>query len=162
METPEQREERIRRLEQGRRGRQAQTNWWQWPNPGFCPGPFDPPPPVEVAPGRGDLNYSSWNTSWMMPTPTALQLIPYGWISYAQIFQTQPWVAAAVMRMLTWAIRVPLKCYRRGSRPNDRERLRYGDHPIATMIGDPWKGGSAARLVMNLLGPILVHGNSVT
>jgi HK97 family phage portal protein len=91
-----------------------------------------------------------------------LGLIGHRAVSFARIFQSQPWVAAAVMRMLTWAVRVPLRCYRRNNDPNDRDILLPDDHPIAQMIESPWPGGSQAQLVMNLFGPILVHGNSVT
>ena len=75
---------------------------------------------------------------------------------------SQPWVAAAVMRMLTWAIRVPLKVYRReGDDPADRRRLRSHEHALAATI-ESQDGRSAAQLTMQLLGPVLVHGNSVT
>jgi HK97 family phage portal protein len=155
MLSPDAYEEHCRRLEEGRARRHGQT----WPGRGV--GPLPGQRPVEIAPGRGDLNYTSWNGGWPQ-APTGVPLVPYGWVSFANIFQTQPWVAAAVMRMLTWAVRVPLKAYRRGSEPNDRERLRPGNHRVATMITNPWKGASQAQLVMALLGPVLVHGNSVT
>ena len=82
-------------------------------------------------------------------------------ISYAKMFQTQPWVAAAVMRMLTWSIRVPLKTYRRTG-DDSRVRLRPDDHTVARAIGEPWDRANMAQLVMNLFGPLLVHGQSLT
>jgi hypothetical protein len=154
METTAEREQRIERLEADRRRRrEAQTVW---------PTPDDVGTgvvPIEIAPGRGDLNYSSG----AVPTfPTSLGLIQKN-VSFARLFQSQPWVAAAVMRMLTWAVRVPLKAYRStGSDSADREHLLPGGHPVADMIANPWPGGSQSQLVMNLLGPVLVHGNSVT
>lgn len=158
METLEQRQERIARLEAGRaaRGLLAAT-------------PDADPGPVEIAPGRGDFNRSS------VPAGPAGSSLPMpvlgvgdsiftvdGWqISYARLFAEQPKVAAAVMRMLTWAVRVPLKVYRRTG-DDSRERLRDGEHPLATGIAHPWAGGYPAALTMALLGPFLVHGNSVT
>lgn len=82
-------------------------------------------------------------------------------ISYARLFAEQAWVAAAVMRMLTWAVRVPLKAYRRTG-DDSRERLRPDDHPVAAAIAQPWPGSYPAQLTQFLLGPFLVHGNSVT
>jgi HK97 family phage portal protein len=147
VESATQRDDRIRTLEQRRESRRADS---VWPTP-------DKIGAVEVAPGRGDLNYSS---SFVYQPVTALQLIGSQSVSFARLFQSQPWVAAAVMRMLTWAIRVPLVAYRRKDDPNDRTPLGIGDHPIADMIAKPWDRGNAAQLIMNLLGPVLVHGNS--
>lgn len=92
--------------------------------------------------------------------PPSLSLIGDKVISYARLFQTQPWVGAAVMRQLTWAVRVPLKVYRRTG-DDSRERLREGDHPLADAVISPWERGSLAGLVQSFLGPMLVHGNSV-
>lgn len=115
--------------------------------------------PLQIGPGRGDLRYSSG----FIPTfPTALGLVGNKTISFTRIFQSQPWVAAAVMRMLTWAVRVPLCAYKKTGTDYASKKLGPDDHPIARLIANPWKGGSAAQLVMNLLGPILVHGNSVS
>ena len=150
METLEQRIERIGRLERSRAKRHAQTTW---------PTPDDVALPMQVAPGRGDLNFSSWPPPAI---PTALWTVGNRPVSFARLFQSQPWVAAAVMRMLTWAIRVPLKVYKReGDDPADRHRLREWEHPLAQAIRAQ-DGRSAAQLTMQLLGPVLVHGNSVT
>lgn len=155
METLEQRQERIARLEAGRaaRGLVAEA----------------PPGPVEIAPGRGDLTRSSvpvGPSAGLLPMPlvgdaTGIRTVD-GWqVSYAKLFAEQPKVAAAVMRMLTWAVRVPLKVYRRTG-DDSRLRLRDGEHPLATGVAHPWPGGYPAALTMALLGPFLVHGNSVT
>jgi len=155
METLAQYEERCRRLDERRASMRAQ----------------EPEGPVEIAPGRGDLTRTS------VPVGPSAPLLPSPWIpqatdvgirtvdgrqiSYAKLFAEQAWVAAAVMRQLTWAVRVPLKVYRRTGE-DSRVRLRDGDHPLATGIAHPWEGGYPAALTMSLLGPFLVHGNSVT
>jgi len=117
--------------------------------------------PVEIAPGRGDLNKSSvyWGPEGLV-FPTTLQLVGNKTVSYAKLFQTQPWVAAAVMRMLTWSVRVPLKVYKRTGE-DSRERLWPGDHPLADSLRLPWERGYLAALVQAFLGPLLVHGNSM-
>lgn len=155
METAPQRDERIARLEEGRAKRRADGVVWPTPDSSGT-GVV----PVELGPGRGDLNYSS--TGLLAAYPTALSLVGQRTVSFSRLFMSQPWVAAAVMRMLTWAIRVPLKCYRRvGDDPEDKVRLRYGDHPLATAIERPWDRGSQAELIQAMLGNVLVHGNSV-
>jgi HK97 family phage portal protein len=151
METAAEREDRIARLDRQRAERHAGP---VWPTPDDVGAGR-----VQVAPGRGDLTVSSWST---YDPPTALWTIGDRPVSFARLFMSQPWVAAAVMRMLTWAIRVPLKVYRReGIDPADRTRLREWDHPLAAAILHQ-DGRSGPQLIMDLLGPILVHGNSVT
>lgn len=112
---------------------------------------------VELGAGRGDLTtssvpFSAWDgASFFGGRP----------VSYAKMFATQAWVAIAVMRLLTWSIRVPLKVYRMGDADGDRHRLRPGDHRLATGVSYPWERGSMADLIMALLGPLFVHGNSL-
>jgi HK97 family phage portal protein len=150
METEAEFEVRSQLLEERRADRRAQsTNAPDYLGTGV----------TELAPGRGNLNY---NSSPYGSAPLAMTLIGNRSVSFTRLFQTQPWVAAAVMRLLTWALRVPIKCYRRtGDDPNDRKVLGPGDHPIAELLVHPWDRGNQAQLIMNLLGPILVHGNSV-
>ncbi|WP_217913226.1 phage portal protein [Miltoncostaea marina] len=118
--------------------------------------------PVELAPGRGDLRGSStpleeWFGS--LGARGAVRLVGGKTVSYARLFAEQPWIGAAVMRMLTWAVRVPLKAYRRDG--DDRRRLRPDDHPLAAALLTPWERAGQAQLVQAFLGPVLVHGNAV-
>lgn len=152
METLQEREERIRRLEGERASRRNAEVVW--------PIPDDPGAgvtPIEVAPGRGDLNYSS---AFVPTFPTALAVVNRT-VSFARIFQSQPWVAAAVMRMLTWAVRVPLRVYRDTGDKNGAQELKPTDHPLAAALAQPWDRGYTAQLVQAMLGPVLVNGNSV-
>jgi HK97 family phage portal protein len=114
--------------------------------------------PVEIAPGRGDLRrFSAPFGAYDRGLAT---LVGGRTVSYADLFATQPLVATTVMRIMTWAMRCPLKAYvRTGS--DSRERLRPGDHALADALASPWERGATAQLVQALLGPLLVHGNAV-
>lgn len=116
--------------------------------------------PVEIERGRGDLRFSSTPYGFQ-PMPTSVLLAGGKQVSYAQLFANQPMIAAAVMRLLTWSVRVPLKVYRRTGE-DSRERLDPKDHPLAAAVVAPWEGGSQAQLIMALLGPTLVHGNALS
>ena len=113
------------------------------------------PDPVEISPGGGDLRYSSASTDLLGWDTIALA---NGFSSHAEIFERQTWVSTAVMRMLTWAVRVPLKVYRRTG-DDSRVRLRPDEHRVAELLDRPWGRDSVAQLTQSLLGPLLVDGN---
>jgi HK97 family phage portal protein len=113
--------------------------------------------PVELAPGRGDLRFSS--VPFNAYDRGFATLIGGRTVSYADLFESQPLVAMGVTRLLTWSLRVPLKAYLRTG-DDSRERLRAGD-PLADALLEPWDRGSTAQLVQALLGSLLVHGNAV-
>lgn len=117
--------------------------------------------PVTLGPDRADLRYSSLPIGAYGSTGGSVALIGDKTVSFANVFATQPWVAAAVMRLMTWAVRVPLKCYRRTG-TDSRVRLRPNDHPLARAVVEPWETGSQADLIMAMLGPLLIHGNDLT
>lgn len=112
--------------------------------------------PIEIDEGRGDLRYTSMPFELWDGGPF-LGSRP---VSFAKVFATQQWVAIAVMRLLTWSVRVPLKVYRRTDSEGGRKRVMPGEHPLADAITAPWERGSSADLVMGMLGPLLVHGNT--
>lgn len=116
--------------------------------------------PIEIAPGRGDLNRNSGLLGPEGVVSLGLTMIGNRPVSFTRLFQTQPWVAAAVMRMLTWSIRVPLKAYRRTGE-DSRVRLRPEEHPLPASLSRPWDRGYTGALIQCLLGPVLVHGNSL-
>lgn len=118
--------------------------------------PYGKTEPVELGEGRGDLRFSSvpiglWDGAGVFLDQP---------VSYARIFAEQPWVAIAVMRLLTWSVRVPLKLYERTGE-TERRRVRPSEHPAAAVVAEPWERGFAAELISSLLGPMLVHGNSL-
>lgn len=115
--------------------------------------------PVEISLGGGDLRYRSLPFGFA-PIPTSVGMSGGRRVSFARLFATQPMIAMAVMRLLTWSVRVPFKVYRRTG-ADSRERLSPADHPLAAALVDPWERGSQAQFVMALLGPMLVHGNAV-
>lgn len=82
-------------------------------------------------------------------------------VSHARMFQDQPWVGIAVMRMLTWSVRVPLKLYERLDDNGNRRRIQPAEHPLAAAIVEPWPRAWQAQLVHGMLGPLLVHGNGL-
>lgn len=114
----------------------------------------------EVSPGSGDLTYAA--APFEISDAFSFGSAFYGGrpISYARVFAEQPWVATAVMRLLTWAIRVPLKTYRMLD-DGGRERLTPEQSELARGLAFPWPRGCQADLVMALLGPLCVHGNAL-
>lgn len=118
---------------------------------------------IEVGPGRGNMRQAAVPAAqWFSGGGRAgTELIGGRTVSHARLVADQPYVGAAVMRMLTWAVRVPLKIYRRIDDDN-RQRLGVSEHPLALAIRDPWEGASQAQLIQALLGGVLVHGNSVS
>lgn len=113
---------------------------------------------VELGSGRGNLSYSSMPFSMWDGGP----FFSGRPVSYAKVFATQPWVGIAVMRLLTWSVRVPLKVYQRLGDDGERRRLQRDEHPLANAVVSPWDRGCMAHLVMSLLGSLCIQGNSLT
>lgn len=120
-----------------------------------------PGPPIRLGPGRADLRNSSVPFGAWAGGGMGVEMVDRQVVSYAMLFATQPWIAAAVMRLMTWSVRVPLKVYRRTG-DDSRERLMPGDHPLADAVATPWPRGCTADLTMGIVGSASVHGNSVT
>lgn len=154
METLQEREARIAALEE-RRSAQA-TGIWPTPDTGGLGSSL-----VKIAPGRSVTTTPTFGG--YEATPTALARIDDRPVSFARLFQSQPRIGAAVMRMLYWAVRVPLKLYRLDDSddPNAAVEVKPGDHPLATALQTPWDRASNIDLIQGLLGPLLVNGNSV-
>lgn len=112
--------------------------------------------PIEVAPGRGDLRYSSQP---FFDLRRSISVVG-GHISFAQLVAEQPLVASAIGWHQRQSRRVPLKAYRKTG-DDSRERLQPKEHRVADAIAHPWEGGSQLQLVEHLLGSFLTHGNSL-
>lgn len=116
---------------------------------------------VEVGPGRGDLTISSYPAGGDGGmSARGVAQVDGRHVSYARIFAEQPTVAMCAMWILRQAIRVPLKTYRRTG-DDSRERVRRGDHPVATAMSAPWERAGQYDLIASLLGPAIVHGNGL-
>jgi len=149
-------EEHCQRLEQDRAQRKADIGT-VWPTPDDTAHSVVP---IEIAPGRGDLRVMS---GFYPAFPTALAMVGRRTVSFARIYMSQPWVAAAADWMMRRAIRVPLRVYRRhGDDLRERQILTPKDHPLAAAIESPWDRGSRADFIQAMFGPVLVHGNSTT
>jgi HK97 family phage portal protein len=89
---------------------------------------------------------------------SGLTLIDGRTISYAEIYRTQPWVAAAVNVLARQISRLPLKVYELNSQ-NERERVSSGD-PLVDLIQHPAPRCGATQLKQWMAFPALLHGNS--
>jgi HK97 family phage portal protein len=114
---------------------------------------------VTVIPYVDPARASRLLDQWFAAPDGAVSMLPGRTVSYAELYAEQLWVGACVDRLLTWSLLVPLKTYRRTGPDGEREQVR--DHPLAAAIGAPWAGAGAVHLVQHLLGPKLVHGNTL-
>jgi HK97 family phage portal protein len=106
-----------------------------------------------------DPEHASRPLEWYGSPDNGVPLVGGRTVSYADLVGSQLWVGACVGRLLTWSNLVPLKTYRRTGPDGERERVR--DHPLARAIESPWPGAGGVQLVEHLLGPKLVHGNTL-
>lgn len=79
-------------------------------------------------------------------------------VSYAQLYRTQTYVAAAIDVLTEQVSRLPLKVYEKNSQG---ERQRVVDHPLVDLIRNPFPRCGPTQLKQWLMGPALLHGNSV-
>lgn len=114
--------------------------------------------PIEIAEGRGDLRFSSVPFEFWPGGGGNVVTVDGRVVSHADLYAKQTWIAAAVKRLLSWSVRVPLKAYRQTG-DDSRERLR--EHPLADAVKHPWERGSQAQLVTSFLGSELIHGNGL-
>jgi HK97 family phage portal protein len=79
-------------------------------------------------------------------------------ISFSDIYNTQPVVAAAINKLTRQGSTLPLKVYRREDN-GERERLR--DHPLELLLRRPISRRGPVHWKQWVLMPLLTHGNSL-
>lgn len=79
--------------------------------------------------------------------------------SFLGIYDSQPWVAAAVNKINRHVMPLPLRLYREVT--DDGEFEPVYSHPLMDLILEPWERGSSINLKQKLSFPVLVHGNAV-
>lgn len=82
-------------------------------------------------------------------------------LSFSEMFAQQALVGTAVMRLITWSVRVPWKAYERGPK-GEKSRVEPTGIGLGRALVEPWPGGFQAQLVSHMLGSLLVHGNALT
>lgn len=79
-------------------------------------------------------------------------------VSFSEIYNTQPVVAAAVNKLTRQGATLPLKVYRR---KESGERERVTDHPLADLLSRPVARRGPVHLKQWVFMPLLTHGNSI-
>lgn len=79
-------------------------------------------------------------------------------ISYADVYNTQPVVAAAVNKLTRQGATLPLKVY---VRKDNGERDRVVGHPLEKLLRQPLSRRGPVHWKQWVLMPLLVHGNAV-
>lgn len=78
--------------------------------------------------------------------------------SYADIYETQPVVGAAINKITRQASTLPLKVYRRNEL-NERERVF--DHPLANLLSKPSPRRGSVHIKQSIFMSMLTHGNAL-
>lgn len=87
-------------------------------------------------------------------------LAPDGTIqSFLGLYETQPWVAAAVNKLNRGIMDLPLRLYREVTDDGEIEPVHR--HPALDLILNPWDGGSPSKFKQKLSFPALIHGNAL-
>jgi HK97 family phage portal protein len=79
--------------------------------------------------------------------------------SFIGLYDSQPWVAAAVNKINRHVMALPLRLYREVT--DDGEFEPVHQHPIMDLILHPWERCGSVQLKQKLSFPTLVHGNAV-
>lgn len=99
---------------------------------------------------RPSVPFGMWGSS-------TLTLIDGRAISFAEIYRTQPIVAAAINVFVRQISRLPLKVYEKNSQ---NERARVTNHKLVDLIQNPAPRCGATQLKQWIAMPLLLHGNS--
>ena len=79
--------------------------------------------------------------------------------SYQGLYESQPWVVAAVNKLSRGIMDLPIRLYREVTEDGEVEPVYR--HPVMDAILNPWVRASAAQFKQKLAFPVLIHGNSV-
>jgi HK97 family phage portal protein len=79
-------------------------------------------------------------------------------VSFAKLYETQPWVAIVINKLTRQLARLPLKAYERDSQG---ERRRLKDGPLFESITRPQPGKGAVDFKQWAAFPTLLHGNGL-
>lgn len=101
---------------------------------------------------RGSQPLSSWYGGGIVRLAGAARTV-----SFAQLYQQQPWVGIACNKLNRQVARLPLKVYERDSQGNKR---RVTDHPLVDLLARPQPRWGPIHLKQAMTLPALVHGNS--
>jgi HK97 family phage portal protein len=93
--------------------------------------------------------FTTWGSS-------QLELLNGQFVSFTQLYRSQPWVAIAVNKLARQIASLPLKVYRQGSQ-GDRERVT--SHRLVDLLGKPQARAGAIQLKQWMVLPVLLHGN---
>lgn len=103
--------------------------------------------------------------SLMMQYGGGIELVGGEFATYEGLYETQPWVKAAVDRTANSLARLPLKVYVNPDEPAERERIRAG--ALAELLKTPWLGGGQLHpgtqfdFLQAIVKNLSWHGNMV-
>lgn len=106
----------------------------------------------------------SWLTRPSVPLPMfgrdGLAIAPDGRIeSFLGLYESQPWIAAAVNKLNRGIMDLPIRLYREVTDDGEVEPVHR--HPVMDLILHPWERASAAHFKQKMSFPALIHGNAV-
>jgi HK97 family phage portal protein len=90
---------------------------------------------------------------------TAAGLIDGRVISFAKIYRSQPWVAAAIDLQRKQIASLPLHTFRPSGDSSDAHRERLREHPLPALLNNPAPGRSAVDLKGAIALDLFVYGN---
>jgi HK97 family phage portal protein len=80
-------------------------------------------------------------------------------VSYARLYRTQPWVAAAAHLLQRQAARLPIHCFLPTGSGEEYDRERTRTHPLAVLLKSPADGRSPLDLKAEIMLGLAVQGN---
>lgn len=88
-----------------------------------------------------------------------IDLVNNKWMTYEALYNSQPWVRAAVDVLAFGIGRLPWDAYINGGRDGEREKQRDGY--LANLLQDPGNGNTPTYVKQSIMGNLAVHGNAI-